>query len=610
MASNPFDQFDTVSTEPTVNIVATRLAPDAQAQPQGPIQVGNPFDQFDNPNTQAAVNMVAPQFSPIGTPLENFEAGAGKAIVDLGRGLEQRLGIDSQANLSSLITGQDSVTQQRKIDAPLMNTTSGQAGNIAGNIAAAIPAAFIPGANTLAGTAAISAALGAMAPTGPGESAVKNAAESAVEAPLAMAGLRGAGSLASKALSNQTVNLATQAAENAPRDMTIQNAQALGYAMPPSMGGGGLIGHTGEALSGKFKLEELLTARNQAITDAAARADLGLPPGTPLTAAITKGVRDNAYNTGYAPIAQLPMMQTGQDFHNALSQLEQRYQTTSFPNAVNPDVANLINQYRASSYMPGDAIQHIQNLRNAASDSFRNGNTPLAQTQRGIANALENDIEQNLALQVQHQVPPGPAAHPGVLPGQPGPQTYNASPTLNMQTGQAAQLLQNFRNARTLMAKSHDWEDAIQQGSGHVNAHVMGDKAQAGVPLSGAAKVVGDFASQKDFRKVTGLPKAENPNPFTWLDAAVAEVLTSGGLLEHHIGAVAAGLGLPLSRAAGRYGIASPWYQSHFMGPPSYQPNSALSGANAVLNQPRIQAGIGPALANVLRNYQGANNAP
>jgi len=97
---------------------------------------------------------------------EKTAAGAGKALYDIGRGAGQMLGLVSQKDID----------RARELDAPLMATGAGQAGNIAGNVLAGIPAAFVPGANGVVGGAITGAALSALQPTGEGESRLQNMA--------------------------------------------------------------------------------------------------------------------------------------------------------------------------------------------------------------------------------------------------------------------------------------------------------------------------------------------------------------------------------------------------------------------------------------------------
>lgn len=110
----------------------------------------------------------APEYNPTEgmSGLDKFLAGAGKGFVDIGRGVGQRVGMVSEAD----------VARSRALDAPLMETGAGLAGNIVGNVAAFAPTAMVPGANTLTGSAALGALSGLAAPTVEGESVLGNAA--------------------------------------------------------------------------------------------------------------------------------------------------------------------------------------------------------------------------------------------------------------------------------------------------------------------------------------------------------------------------------------------------------------------------------------------------
>lgn len=141
-----------------------------------------------------------------GTDAENAAAGAGKAIVDLGKGAKQLMDIPakwlekrfpglsqwSQSTLgmpsaeASAAATNASVEEARVRDAPLMDTKAGLAGNIAGNIAATmIPlgamakagsgtAAALFNPRTYKAAAAVGAAQGALQPVGEDESRAGN----------------------------------------------------------------------------------------------------------------------------------------------------------------------------------------------------------------------------------------------------------------------------------------------------------------------------------------------------------------------------------------------------------------------------------------------------
>jgi len=113
---------------------------------------------------------------------DKFAAGMGKAMVDTARGVGQvAAGVADfvaprQLTLSNLVTGEKPVSrveqmrrdvaESRRLDAPLMNTGAGLAGNIVGNVAPMVAAApLMPAAATIRGGAAIGSLMGAIQPS-------------------------------------------------------------------------------------------------------------------------------------------------------------------------------------------------------------------------------------------------------------------------------------------------------------------------------------------------------------------------------------------------------------------------------------------------------------
>ena len=86
---------------------------------------------------------------------DKFAAGAGKAIVDTGRGLGQMIGLVDRKD----------VEDSRKLDAALMKDSSAKWGNFAGNVATTLPIAFVPGANTVKGASLIGSMAGLAQPS-------------------------------------------------------------------------------------------------------------------------------------------------------------------------------------------------------------------------------------------------------------------------------------------------------------------------------------------------------------------------------------------------------------------------------------------------------------
>lgn len=95
---------------------------------------------------------------------ERGAAGAGKAVVDIGRGIGQLAGFVDQKEID----------EAKERDAPLLKTTAGTVGNVLGNVATAAPTILIPGANTYVGATALGASLGALQPVASDESRATN----------------------------------------------------------------------------------------------------------------------------------------------------------------------------------------------------------------------------------------------------------------------------------------------------------------------------------------------------------------------------------------------------------------------------------------------------
>lgn len=120
---------------------------------------------------------------------ERFAAGAGKALTDIGLGAKQLVGLASEKD----------VEEKRRLDAALMKTGMGVAGNVVGNLGAMAPLAILPGAATVPGAALYGAAMGAVEPRGEGDSLGGNMTRSGLLSafvPAVVAGYKGAKSLA------------------------------------------------------------------------------------------------------------------------------------------------------------------------------------------------------------------------------------------------------------------------------------------------------------------------------------------------------------------------------------------------------------------------------
>ena len=103
---------------------------------------------------------------PMNSTATNLLAGVGKGMNDIVQGVKQRAG---------LVTNAD-VANDRRLDAPLMNTTAGKVGNFIGQTAPYSLAAFIPGANTIVGSTLTGGGVGLLQPSESTNELLQNAA--------------------------------------------------------------------------------------------------------------------------------------------------------------------------------------------------------------------------------------------------------------------------------------------------------------------------------------------------------------------------------------------------------------------------------------------------
>ena len=216
--------------------------------------------------------------------MEKFAAGMGKAPVDAWRGIKQMTGFEDRAGID----------ESRRLDAPLMDTGAGVAGNIAGNIATYAPLAVIPGANTVAGAGLTGAAVGATQPVGEEDSRLKNTAMGFGLGALSQYGGNKLASTLKARATDKAAALASQQAKNSVRDATLKEAQDAGYKVPRSLYDPSFTSNRLESLAGKAATKQQAAAGNQEVTNTLAKKALGLPDDSALSISTLEGIRKSA----------------------------------------------------------------------------------------------------------------------------------------------------------------------------------------------------------------------------------------------------------------------------------------------------------------------------
>lgn len=473
---------------------------------------------------------------PTGSFGENFAAGAGKAVYDMGRGAGQMLRTvlpNETADKLGLPTEAD-VAEARKRDEALMRTGGGIAGNIAGNIAATVA---IPGSGTLGGAAATGAALGLLQPTVEGESRTANAVIGGVAGAAGKyAGDKVAGAVSSRLASN-AADVAANKTANATKDAALAAGKEAGYVVPPTQANPSWINRILEGFSGKIQTAQVASQKNQGVTNSLAKRAVGIADDSPITTDALNDIRKQA-GKAYELIRGAGPIQADAQYVGDLGRILSKFEGASkdFPELARNEIADVIASINKPQFSANSAVDAISILRDKAVKAAAGGDKGSASAYRQASQAMEDAIERKL-----------------------------------IETGDKG-LLKGFQDARQLIAKTYSIEKALSP-TGNVNAQALAKQLEKGKPLSGDLRTIADFAAnfKKAAQNVDNLGSVPGVSP---LDAAVG-ALTGGP----------AGAAWFIGRPATRSVLLSRPYQSA-MTNPSYRVSDLLRLTEAGINNP------------------------
>lgn len=320
---------------------------------------------------------------------------------------------------------------------------------------------------------------------------------------------------------NMVSSLARGGALTAPE----QRATAAGYVIPPNaMENPSMLSKVLGGWAGKIKSQQAASMKNQAMTNQIAAGSLGLPRDTILDDNVFSNLRQKA-GTAYEAVKQaVPTITTDAQFQKDIQSLDNLNSQVGahFPGLVKNDaITGLVTELGSKVGFPAAAgVEAVKILRANSTKNLQALGDPeknaLGFAQREAANAVDDLLDRNV--------------------------TASGSPDL----------VNQYRAARQLIAKSHDVESATNTSTGEVNARRFGLLADKGKPLSGGLEKIGDAANSipKSMQMPSKFGKAE---PISKLDILAALSAMGGGVASGHGagGAAMAGgavLGSPLSR--------------------------------------------------------------
>lgn len=219
----------------------------------------------------------------------------------------------------------------------------------------------------------------------------------------------------------------------------VSKAREVGYTVPPTQAGGGIINRALEGMAGKASTLQEASVRNQDITNKLAVKSLGLPEDTVLTPEVLIGIRDEA-GSAYEALKNLPKKA-----------------------AVSADTT--MNRVAAPEINPAKMVEDLKTARadseawyNAWKRSAHPDDKAKANAFKAQATKLENDLEQYAKDMGKED------------------------------------LLPKLREARQLIAKTYTVENAMNKTTGTVDAKELAKKLQKGKPMSEELKQIAEFA--------------------------------------------------------------------------------------------------------------------
>lgn len=472
-------------------------------------------------DVEAAGNQAREQYFKDQPYMQNVATGAGKAVVDLGRGVAQILGLSSDKEIA----------KARESDKAITNAPGGTVGNILGNVAATIPAAFIPGANTVVGAGLIGAGLGALQPTVEGESRALN---TAIGGGLGAAGQKVggyvAGKLASK-LDARKAALAAQQLQESPALQTAKAAQAAGYTFPPSQINNSVTNNALEGLSGRIQTRQVSSFRNQSVTNNLIKKALGLPEDQPISISALETLRKDA-GKAYDAAKGTGTVTADNMFNSQLDDIVSRFQGAAkdFPELAKNTVVDTVESVRKPQFGADSAIDAIRILRDKADSAFAGQEKSTGKALKAAADALEEQIGRHLE-----------------------------------KVGAPVDTLQAFQNARKLIAKTYSVQGALNNSTGNVVALKLARQLAKGKPISGEIKQVAQIGESFPLSTQEITKSIPGVSPLDWI-AASGTSMASGNMLP---------MSWLVGRPAARNMILSPAYQKA-MTSPSYSASPSL----------------------------------
>lgn len=292
------------------------------------------------------------------------------------------------------------------------------------------------------------------------------------------------------------------AARDALKDKTITEAREQGLVFPPSQINPGAANTVLEGFAGKGAVQEKASLLNQPMTNAISRRSIGIADDSAISEKSLDKIRKEEGKAYQAvkDFGQTAGLKFKSDirYKQDIAGIDEGLASASkeFPDLIkNTAIERLKMQLDVAAVSPAAALEMSRFLRKEASANFKGMDDPqklaLARAQREGASALESLLERRL-----------------------------------VDSGRK-DLVDDFRAARTRIARTHDIESALNSATGDVSAAKLLQIANKGRPLGGGLDVVSKAAEAfpKSMREPSSIGAAPGFDRFD----AWAGIFAAGG---------------------------------------------------------------------------------
>jgi len=271
----------------------------------------------------------------------------------------------------------------------------------------------------------------------------------------------------------------------------VEKAREAGYVIPPTQARESIVNRVLEGTAGKVTTAQNASAKNQVVTHRLVAKSLGLPENEVIVPDTLNSIR-NVAGKAYEKIENIGTIKPSKQYIEGLNQLASKplKALAGFPNAKPSPIIELTDSLRSDAFDGSAAVAKIIDLRDAANTAYGSNQKLLGNANKKAADLLENEIEQHLQT-----------------------------------TGQK-EMLDEFRNARQLIAKTYTVQKALNPVSGTVDARTLARELKKGKPLSDELKTAAEFAAQfpKAAQTTEMMGSLPQLNP---LDLATAGIVSS-----------------------------------------------------------------------------------